>query len=132
MDLTVLGKDVRAPQNKLESFPAPQLVSEVTFETDELTSLCPVTGQPDFSRLQITYQPAAKCLESKSLKLYLWQFRDKGIFGEMLAQMVAQAIFEAIAPKWIQVKIFQGVRGGIRLTATACLYPGMEEGYPDA
>ena len=73
--LTVLGGTVRHAIDHLECFPAPDGVSEVRLRTDEVVSVCPVTGQPDLSSLEITYQPHEHCIESKSLKLYLWSFR---------------------------------------------------------
>lgn len=63
-ELTMLGHDVREPIRRLECFQAPERVSWVTFETDEVTSMCPVTGQPDFSRVEIGYQPVDRCIET--------------------------------------------------------------------
>ena len=71
-ELSVLGSTVRAPIDRLETFPTPDTCTRVRFMTDEVTSMCPVTGQPDFSSVEIDYEPAERCVESKSLKLYLW------------------------------------------------------------
>ncbi|MTA93972.1 MAG: 7-cyano-7-deazaguanine reductase, partial [Actinobacteria bacterium] len=79
--LTVLGATVREPIQHVEVFPAPAHVTSVTFTTDELSSMCPVTQQPDLSTLVIEYVPNAHCIESKSLKLYLWGFRDRAVFA---------------------------------------------------
>ncbi|NBU16336.1 MAG: 7-cyano-7-deazaguanine reductase, partial [Actinobacteria bacterium] len=87
--LTVLGKTVQHPIDHVEVFPAPANVTEVAFETDELMSMCPVTNQPDISSLTIEYAPDAHCVESKSLKLYLWGFRDRSVFAEALAAEIA-------------------------------------------
>src|SRR5262249_39254252 len=72
--LSVLGSAVRGPIEHVEAFPAPPTVTRVRFSTDEVTSLCPVTGQPDISGVVIEYAPDQLCIESKSLKLYLWSF----------------------------------------------------------
>ena len=88
--LTVLGRTVRHAIEHVETFPAPADVATVRFTTDELASICPVTGQPDLSRVVIEYAPIEWCVESKSLKLYLWGFRDKAVFAEALAADIAQ------------------------------------------
>ena len=103
----------------LECFEAPDALSWVTFESEELTSMCPVTGQPDFSRVEIGYRPAGRCLESKSLKLYLWSFRDQGIFCEGLASQIAHDVAEATGSPHVDVIVRQNVRGGIVTTARA-------------
>ena len=76
----------------VECFPAPGHVTVVRFTTDELASVCPVTGQPDLSHLVIEYAPQRQCVESKSLKLYLWSFRDRAVFAEALAAEIAAEI----------------------------------------
>ena len=83
--LTVLGATVQHPIPHVEVFPAPDHVTTVRFATEELASICPVTNQPDLSRVVIEYDPASYCIESKSLKLYLWGFRDRAVFAEALA-----------------------------------------------
>lgn len=117
--LTILGSTQRAPVAELECFEAPEHVTEVRFTSAELTSLCPVTGQPDFSTVEITYRPRKRCVESKSLKLYLWSFRDRAAFAEALAAEIAGEVQRAAEPVWVRVTIGQSVRGGIALTATA-------------
>ena len=114
-----LGKEVRAPVRRLEVFPAPAGVDRVTLSSDEVTSLCPVTGQPDFATVTIEYAPDGLCLESKSLKLYLWSFREAGIFCEALASRIAEDISAACRPRWCCVTVIQKPRGGIKITATA-------------
>jgi 7-cyano-7-deazaguanine reductase len=103
----------------LDTFPAPELCTRVRFTSDELTSLCPLTGQPDFNTIEIDYAPNEKCIESKSLKLYLWSFRDKGAFVEQLADEIASEVQRAADPRSVRVTITQHTRGGIVTEATA-------------
>jgi 7-cyano-7-deazaguanine reductase len=117
--LTLLGSSARGPVEHVESFPAPPTVTKVRFSTDEVTSLCPVTGQPDISRVTIEYQPAQLCIESKSLKLYLWSFRDRPVFAEALAAEIAAEVQRATQPRAVQVVVTQHARGGIVTEATA-------------
>ena len=91
------------------------------FTSDELTSLCPLTGQPDFNTIEIDYEPHEKCIESKSLKLYLWSFRDKGAFVEQLAAEIAEEVRRSAEPHHVRVTITQHARGGIVTEATAQL-----------
>lgn len=114
-----LGKDMTKPSKDLETFPKPANVTVVRFTTDELTNFCPVTGQPDFNTLEIEYCPVRLCVESKSLKLYLWTFREEAIFGEGLASTIAQDIYDALAPSYCKVTLEQGIRGGLQMTAVA-------------
>jgi 7-cyano-7-deazaguanine reductase len=118
-DLTLLGQPVRHPVEHLESFPAPTGCTRVRFTSDELTSLCPITGQPDFSSVEIDYQPNLRCIESKSLKLYLWGFRDKAAFCEQLAVDIAAEVRRAVEPTHVRVTVTQHARGGITTEATA-------------
>jgi len=119
MHLEALGHEVTKPSRALETFPAPQHVTSITFTSNELTTFCPVTHQPDFSTIKIEYQPRHKCIESKSLKLYLWSFRDEAAFCEALSAQIAQDIFNATEPRWCRVTITQNVRGGIVIEAVA-------------
>ena len=117
--LSVLGATVRHAIDHVEVFPAPTHVTMVRFSTDEVSSMCPVTGQPDLSSVVIEYEPAGKCVESKSLKLYLWRFRDRAVFAEALAAEIAAEIMGTAAPRRVRVILTQRPRGGIELTATA-------------
>jgi 7-cyano-7-deazaguanine reductase len=117
-----LGKAVSEPRRRLEVFPAPPYLKRVVLESDEVTSLCPVTGQPDWETVRIEFQPAGYCIESKSLKLYLWSFREEGAFCEELAARIAMDVYEACKPRWATVTITQKPRGGISISATAS-YP---------
>jgi 7-cyano-7-deazaguanine reductase len=118
-ELSILRGTVREPVEHLECFPAPATVTKVRFHTDEVTSMCPVTGQPDFSSVTIEYEPAERCVESKSLKLYLWSFRDQPIFAEGLAATIAAEVRRAASPRSVTVTVTQHVRGGIVTEATA-------------
>jgi 7-cyano-7-deazaguanine reductase len=91
----------------------------VRFTSDELTSVCPITGQPDFSTVEIDYQPNLRCIESKSLKLYLWSFRDRPAFCEQLAADIAAEVQRAAEPSHVRVTVTQHTRGGIVTEATA-------------
>ena len=120
--LTVLGSTVRHAVDRLECFPNPDpSVRRVRFSTDEVTSMCPVTGQPDFSSVEIDYEPDERCVESKSLKLYLWGFRDQQLFAEGLAATIAAEVQRAAAPRSVKVVVTQRIRGGIVTEATAQL-----------
>jgi 7-cyano-7-deazaguanine reductase len=117
--LTVLGGDVRHPIEHVEVFPAPEHVTTMRFQTEEVGSLCPVTGQPDLSTIVIEYEPGEWCVESKSLKLYLWGFRDRPIFAEAMAAAIAGEVMTTAAPRRVTVTLTQRSRGGITLTAVA-------------
>jgi 7-cyano-7-deazaguanine reductase len=117
-----LGNQVSAPTRRLEVFPAPPHVKKVVLESDEVTSLCPVTGQPDWETVRIEFEPDAYCIESKSLKLYLWSFRGEGAFCESLAARIALDVYEACKPHRVTVVVTQKPRGGIVISATA-VYP---------
>jgi 7-cyano-7-deazaguanine reductase len=117
--LSVLGQTVRHPIEHLECFEAPEHVSEVRFSTEEVASVCPVTGQPDLSSVVVEYRPRALCVESKSLKLYLWSFRDRPVFCEALAAEIAAEFVRAADPDEVRVTVTQRPRGGITTQATS-------------
>lgn len=114
-----LGKKVNAPSKQLDTFEKPTNVTHVKFDGNELTSFCPVTHQPDFSTVTIEFEPDKLCIESKSLKLYLWSFREEPIFAEGLANAIAEDIFSAIHPVWCKITLIQNVRGGLQLSVVA-------------
>ncbi|MBX3056005.1 MAG: preQ(1) synthase [Anaerolineae bacterium] len=118
-DFTKLGRPMNEPSKELDRFPAPAHVTLVRFTSDELTSFCPVTAQPDFNTVEIEYAPDQWCVESKSLKLYLWTFRDEPIFGETLAATIAQDLFDQLQPHFCRVTLHQNIRGGLQMTAVA-------------
>lgn len=109
----MLGRDVRGPVDHVETFPAPADCHRVRFSTEEVASVCPVTGQPDISSVVIDYVPRDRCVESKSLKHYLWSFRDRPIFAEALAAQIAREIMRATDAVGVRVVATQHVRGGI-------------------
>jgi 7-cyano-7-deazaguanine reductase len=116
-----LGNKASEPSRSLEVFSTPPNVRKVLLESDEVTSLCPVTGQPDWETVRIEFEPGPYCIESKSLKLYLWSFRQEGAFCEALAGRIAQDVYEACKPVWVKVTITQKPRGGITISAEATL-----------
>lgn len=117
MELTVLGQTVRHPIDHVEVFPAPRYVTKVRFTTDELSSVCPVTAQPDVATVVIEYVPRDWCIESKSLKLYLWRFRDMAVFAEALAAEIADEVMTTVKPRYVKVSLTQRPRGGIEVHA---------------
>lgn len=120
-----LGKKVRRPSKKsLETFAKPADVTRVTMESEEVTSLCPVTGQPDWDKVSIHYSPNKLCLESKSLKLYLWSFRQKGTFCENLANSILGDLLDVLDPLDCTVVVEQRPRGGVKIVATAHYWEG--------
>jgi 7-cyano-7-deazaguanine reductase len=118
-DLSILGSTVRHAVDHVECFPAPSGTATVTFTTDEVCSVCPVTGQPDLSHVVIEYEPNTLCVESKSLKLYLWRFRDLAVFAEALAVEIAKEFMTTARPKRVTVTLTQRPRGGIQLSTVA-------------
>lgn len=120
-DFKALGHKVTSPERRLEVFPTPDHVRKVVLEGDEFTSLCPVTGQPDFQTVRIEFEPGPVCIESKSLKLYLWTFREEGHFCEALSALIAKDVYEAARPKWVKVTVTQRPRGGISIQAESSL-----------
>ena len=127
-DFKALGRPMNVPSKDLERFACPESVRVVRFTSDELTSFCPVTEQPDFNQVEIEYHPEEWCVESKSLKLYLWTFREQRIFGEELAHRIARDIYEALEPFGCKVTLVQNVRGGLQMTAVAEVRREEEEG----
>jgi len=122
-----LGHDVRGLEPGLETFAAPASLTSVEMTSDEVTAVCPVTGQPDFYRVEIAYTPAERCIESKSLKLYLQSFRNEGIFCEDLAARILRDVEAAAAPGQCQVTVIQKARGGITIRAVASSEPQAQE-----
>jgi len=98
-------------------FPGRDYVVEIV--CPEFTSVCPKTGQPDFGTMTITYTPAEKCVELKSLKLYLQQFRNEGIFYENVTNSILDDLVAVLSPEWITLEASFTPRGGISTTITA-------------
>jgi len=114
-----LGKKVNVPSKQLDTFEKPVDIQTVKFEGNELTGFCPVTHQPDFYSIIIEFAPDKLCIESKSLKLYLWSFREEAIFAEGMANVIANDIFTAIQPFWCKISLTQNTRGGLQLSVVA-------------
>ncbi len=109
------------PTKNVETFVNPEPERNYTIECDcpEFTCLCPVTGQPDFANVKITYIPNKLCVELKSLKHYLWSFRNEGAYHEKVTNQILNDLVYAIDPHWMEVGIVFNVRGGITTTVTA-------------
>jgi len=103
------------PSKQLDTFPNPKTARDyhIQFECPEFTCLCPMTGQPDFATVLIDYVPDQLCVELKSLKLYLWSYRDEGAFHEAVTNKICDDLVAAIAPRSITVTGKFWVRGGI-------------------
>lgn len=112
---------VPAPSKDLMRFdnPAPERDYEIFFDCPEFTCLCPLTGQPDFAHIKIRYVPDAHCVELKSLKLYLWAYRNEGVFHEKVTNTICDDLVEILAPRMVEVEADFFVRGGIRTVVTA-------------
>ena len=108
------------PNKQLATFanPRPGRDYRITFECPEFTCLCPMTGQPDFATILIEYVPDQLCVELKSLKLYLWSYRDEGAFHEAVTNRICDDLVAAIAPRQVTVTGKFWVRGGISTTVT--------------
>ena len=115
----VLGRETRGPigAERLDAVPWSHGDTDATveFTTNELTATCPITGQPDFYELKLSYHPKEALIESKSLKLYLWGFRDRGIFAEDLAATLLKDLVAACDPAEMTVDLIQQVRGGLQI-----------------
>ncbi len=109
------------PSKVLDTFPnpAPQRDYEIAFDCPEFTCLCPKTGQPDFAHFSIRYVPDETCVELKSLKLYLWSFRDEGHFHEAVTNRILDDLVKLTQPRFMEVKGDFWVRGGIGTIVTA-------------
>jgi len=109
------------PSRQLETFPNPEPGRdyEIRLECPEFTCLCPRTGQPDFASFTITYVPDRLCVELRSLKLYLWSFRDEGHFHEAVTNRILDDLRKATRPRWMKVTGDFNVRGGIHTLITA-------------
>ncbi len=108
------------PSRDLQSFPnpKPERPYEIRFDCPEFTCLCPMTGQPDFATIRIRYVPDQRCVELKSLKLYLWSFRDEGHFHEAVTNRILDDLVALLSPRFLEVEGDFYVRGGIRTVVT--------------
>ncbi len=113
------GKTVK-PIRKLETFPNHSKRDyTITLSTEEFTCVCPMTGQPDFAKIKIQYIPDKKNVESKSLKLYFWSFRNEGVFHEHVTNIILDDLVAALQPRWCKVTAEFAVRGGIAIHVEA-------------
>lgn len=112
---------IKHPRDILDAFdnPRPDRDYEIRFVFPEFTSLCPVTGQPDFATISITYVPGKKCVEMKSLKLYFFAYRNKGIFYESVVNTILDDLVWKLSPRRMAVTGDFAVRGGTSGTVTA-------------
>ena len=120
----------RDPRSILETFenPAPQRDYEIEHTAPEFTSVCPMTGQPDFGTIVVRYVPDRLCVELKSLKLYLFAFRDRGIFYEAVVNRILEDLVAATRPRRMAVRGEFRTRGGISSTVTASFPDEMPDG----
>ena len=109
------------PSRELELFPNPQPERDYTIRISipEFTCLCPKTGQPDFADLLLEYIPDRQCVELKSLKMYIWSFRNEGAFHEAVTNEILDDLVNATAPRFMRVTAIFNIRGGIGTTVIA-------------
>lgn len=109
------------PSKKLDIFdnPRPGRDYTIRMEVPEFTCLCPKTGQPDFATINIEYVPDQHCIELKSLKLYMWAYRDEGAFHEAVTNQILEDMVNACQPRYMRVQGIFNVRGGIYTTVVA-------------
>lgn len=107
-----------SPQLEIFNNPRPERDYEISMECPEFTCVCPRTGQPDFATIRIKYVPALHCVELKSVKLYLWSYRDQGAFHEAVVNKILDDLVQACQPKSLTVVGDFNVRGGIHTVVT--------------
>ena len=110
-----------APQTHVETFPNPSPERDYTIRIrmPEFSCLCPKTGQPDFAELTLEYVPAERCVELKSLKLYIWSFRDRGAFHEAVTNDILATLVRATEPRFMRLTGTFNVRGGLFTSVVA-------------
>lgn len=115
------SKMASRPSKRLQTFPnpTPNRDYRVHMELPEFTCLCPMTGQPDFATLELDYVPDRRCVELKSLKLYLWAYRDQGAFHEAVTNKILDDVVHATSPRYARLTARFNVRGGIFTTVIA-------------
>lgn len=103
------------PSRQLQTFanPNPERDYTIRFKLPEFTCVCPLTGQPDFAQMVLEYVPESCCIESKSLKLYLWSWRDEGIFHEAVTNIIVDDLVSSLSPRFLRLTAEFNVRGGI-------------------
>src|SRR5882757_2129762 len=110
-----------SPSTDLTTFANPAAARDFTIRMTlpEFTCLCPLTGQPDFATLELEYVPDRLCVELKSLKLYIWSYRDRGAFHEAVTNEIVGQLVRALAPRFLRLSARFNVRGGISTTIVA-------------
>ncbi|MCK4414006.1 MAG: NADPH-dependent 7-cyano-7-deazaguanine reductase QueF [Candidatus Eisenbacteria sp.] len=116
------------PARTMETFPNPKPGRDYEIEMTypEFTCLCPMTGQPDFATVRISYVPDTVCVELKSLRNYLWSYRNKGAFHEAVTNKIADDLIRLMQPRWIEIEAQFHTRGGINTTVRV-EYSGVAE-----
>jgi len=116
-----LGESRTFPTKQLDSFenPAPDIDYTITLDIPEFTCLCPLTGQPDYAQFKIEYKPDQRCVETKSLKLYMWSFRNEGAFHEAVTNQILRDLVKVLEPRWLKITGVFNARGGITPTIVA-------------
>ncbi len=106
------------PSRKMETFPNPKKGRDYEIEITypEFTCVCPMTGQPDFATIRISYVPDEVCVELKSVRNYLWSYRNKGAFHEAVTNRIADDLIALMRPRWLQVEAEFHTRGGLSTT----------------
>jgi 7-cyano-7-deazaguanine reductase len=125
--LTKLGNPDARADRRLEAFETADTTLQVVLHCREFTCRCPITGQPDWAEITISYRPKAKIVESKSVKLYLETFREEGIFHEHLATTIRDDFVAALDPRSLDVTVMFSQRGGIAIDATSSYVAGDDE-----
>jgi len=123
------------PSTQLETFanPSPDRDYTIRMQIPEFTCLCPRTGQPDFATLELEYVPDRLCVELKSLKLYIWSFRDRGAFHEAVTNEIADHLVAAAQPRFLRLAARFNVRGGIQTSVVVeRRQPGWQAPAPGA
>lgn len=110
-----------SPSRSLDTFdnPTPERDYTIRMRIPEFTCLCPVTGQPDFATVHLEYVPETACVELKSLKLYIWSYRDEGAFHEAVTNKILSDLVAATAPRFMRLTAEFNVRGGIYTSVIA-------------
>ncbi|MBT3783571.1 NADPH-dependent 7-cyano-7-deazaguanine reductase QueF [bacterium] len=108
------------PLKEIDTFPNPnpERSYSIRIKCPEFTCLCPLTGQPDFAHIELEYIPDEHCVELKSLKLYLWGFRDQGAFHEAVTNQISDHLIEKLNPRYLSLSAAFSTRGGIDTTVT--------------
>ena len=120
-----------ASELKVFENPNPERDYTIRIRIPEFTCLCPLTGQPDFATLNLEYVPHKKCVELKSLKLYIWSYRDRGAYHEAVSNQILEDLVDALAPRYLRVTAKFNVRGGLYTTVVVeHRQPGWQSSNP--